>query len=71
MISVEPVRRAGGTAEPTATLEEVDIRAELRSRPHRPPDYESEDRALAVLARKPVDPDALRTVIDRAASVPQ
>ncbi len=33
-----------------ATLEEIDIRSELRSRPHRPPNYEAEDLALAVLA---------------------
>jgi signal transduction histidine kinase/ActR/RegA family two-component response regulator len=33
-----------------ATFEEVDIRCELRSRPHRPPNYEAEHRALAVLA---------------------
>ncbi len=48
----EPVRRGVDTDGPTATLEEVDIRSELLSRPHRPPDYESEDRALAVLARE-------------------
>jgi signal transduction histidine kinase len=37
---------------PTATLDEVDIRAELLSRPPRLPLYEDEDRALAVLARE-------------------
>lgn len=37
---------------PTATLEDVDIRTELLSRPHHAPLYEAEDRALAVLARE-------------------
>jgi signal transduction histidine kinase len=37
-------------ATATATLEEVDIREELLSRPVRKPDYESEDRAFAALA---------------------
>ena len=35
---------------PTATLDEVDILAELRHRPSRSPDYEAQNRALAVLA---------------------
>lgn len=95
----QPVRRAEGKVEPTATLEEVDILAQLLSRRHRPPNHESENRALAVLDRadlviislsgygseedrlrskqagcdshlvKPVDPGALRTVLDRAALV--
>ncbi|MDB5108258.1 MAG: Autoinducer 2 sensor kinase/phosphatase LuxQ [Candidatus Binatus sp.] len=34
----------------TATLDDVDIRAELRSRPSRAPGYEAEHRALAALA---------------------
>jgi signal transduction histidine kinase/ActR/RegA family two-component response regulator len=36
----------------TATLEEVDIRAELQFRPQRPPDYEAEHGALTVLAKE-------------------
>jgi signal transduction histidine kinase/CheY-like chemotaxis protein len=43
--------RAGG-GEATATLEEVDIRAELPSRPRRPVDQEKEDRAFALLAKE-------------------
>ena len=34
----------------SASFAEVDIRGALGSRPYRPPDYEAEDRALAVLA---------------------
>jgi signal transduction histidine kinase len=37
---------------PTASFADVDIRAELRTRPCRSPDYERENRALAVLARE-------------------
>jgi signal transduction histidine kinase len=37
---------------PAATFADVDIRAELRARPCRSPDYERENRALAVLARE-------------------
>jgi signal transduction histidine kinase len=37
---------------PTASFTEVDIRAELRTRPRRSPNYEEENRALAVLARE-------------------
>jgi signal transduction histidine kinase len=40
----------GGGA--TATFAEVDIRAELETRPRRSPNYEHENRALAVLARE-------------------
>lgn len=35
---------------PSATFEEVDFRRELQSRPSRPPNYEAEHRALAMLA---------------------
>src|SRR2546426_10392977 len=45
------VRNADASGAPIATLEDVDIRAELLTRPRRPPDYESEDRAFAALAR--------------------
>jgi signal transduction histidine kinase/CheY-like chemotaxis protein len=38
--------------QPTATFEEVDVRAELNTRPYRPPNYEAEHRALAVLAKE-------------------
>ena len=34
----------------TASFDEVDISSVLASRPHRPPDYEAENRALAALA---------------------
>jgi signal transduction histidine kinase len=37
---------------PTATFADVDIRAELRTRPSRSPNYEHENRALATLARE-------------------
>jgi signal transduction histidine kinase/ActR/RegA family two-component response regulator len=52
MSRAEPARRIAAPDGPTATLEEIDIRAELASRPHRPPDYERERRALALLARE-------------------
>ena len=42
----QPVRNADASGAPIATLEDVDIRAELLTRPRRPPDYESEDRAF-------------------------
>ena len=48
----QPVRNADDPGEPIATLEDVDIRAELLARPRRRPDYESEDRAFAALARE-------------------
>ena len=48
MSSIDAVR-VTSVAEPTATLEEVDIRAELLSRRDRAPDYEREHAALAVL----------------------
>ena len=35
---------------PSATFEEVDFRSELERRPARPPNYEAEHRALAILA---------------------
>jgi signal transduction histidine kinase len=41
--------QAGGA---TATLADVDIRGELRTRPRRCPNYEAESRALAMLARE-------------------
>jgi signal transduction histidine kinase len=37
---------------PAATFADVDIRGELRARPCRSPDYERENRALAVLVRE-------------------
>ncbi len=43
-------RRSDDTSEPTATLADVDIVAELDARPRRPADYEKETRALAGLA---------------------
>jgi signal transduction histidine kinase len=48
----EPVRNAEGSEKPTATLDEIDIRAELQTRPCRLPDYEIEDRAFATLAKE-------------------
>ncbi len=39
-----------GLDAPKATFAEVDFRSALRSRPTRPPNYEAEHRALAVLA---------------------
>lgn len=48
----QPVRTADAPGAATATLEDVDIRAELLARPQRLPDYESEDRAFASLARE-------------------
>ena len=48
----EPVRHADGSAVPTVTLTEVDIRSALSTRPLRRPDPEGLDRALALLARK-------------------
>src|SRR5437763_5244488 len=48
----QPVRRADLDSAPTATLEEVDIRAELLSRPARNSDYRREDAAFAVLAKE-------------------
>ena len=47
-----PVRRVAAARELTATLAEVDICSELQVRPRRTPDYETEDRALAVLAEE-------------------
>jgi signal transduction histidine kinase/CheY-like chemotaxis protein len=38
--------------EATATFQEVDFRSELKSRPSRPPNYEAEHRALALLAKE-------------------
>lgn len=49
--SPQPVRQADGPGEVTATLDDVDILSELASRPARLPDHESEDRALAALAK--------------------
>ena len=43
-------RRTAGSGPGTATLDEVDIRAEFLSRPRRAADQEAEDRALAKLA---------------------
>ena len=37
-------------SNPTATFEEIDIRAALCARPQRAPDYEAEHRAMEVLA---------------------
>ena len=51
-MSSGPVKRAEESAEPTATLAEVDIRSELSTRRPRLPDSEGLDRALAVLARE-------------------
>jgi signal transduction histidine kinase len=48
--SVESGRLAAEMQEPGVTFEEVDVRAELQSRPTRPPNYEAEHRALAILA---------------------
>ena len=50
MAEASPPRRSDNTGEPTATLAEVDILAQLDARPPRPPDYEKETRALAGLA---------------------
>jgi signal transduction histidine kinase len=47
---MSPVRLPQADLPPTATLREVDVRAQLVSRPRRAPDYESEARALAELA---------------------
>jgi signal transduction histidine kinase/ActR/RegA family two-component response regulator len=48
----QPFRESSRVAAPgaTATLEEVDIRQELQSRPHREPNYKAEHGALAALA---------------------
>ena len=48
----EPVRHTDPPAGPTASLGEVDIRAELAARPGRAPDPEALERALAELARE-------------------
>src|SRR5436190_14407621 len=40
------------TADPSVSFTEVDIRHELVSRPHRPPNYEAEAHALAELAAR-------------------
>ena len=50
--TVEPARMISGTQEPAVTFDEVDIRAELRSRHTRPPNYEAENQALAALANE-------------------
>ena len=50
MAEARPARRSDNTGEPTATLAEVDILAQLDARRRRPPDYEKETRALASLA---------------------
>jgi signal transduction histidine kinase len=49
-ISRGATRRDPPFGGPTASFNEVDIRAELRARPRRAPNYEQESRALAVLA---------------------
>jgi signal transduction histidine kinase len=49
---LQPLRHTTDFDTPTATLEDVDIRSELQSRPARPPNYENEDRVLAVLAKE-------------------
>jgi signal transduction histidine kinase/ActR/RegA family two-component response regulator len=46
----EASRLAAHGDRATATLDDVDIRSELQSRPHRPPNYEAEHGALTVLA---------------------
>ena len=48
----EPSRLAVPGGRATATLEDVDIRSELPSRPYRQPNYEAEHGALTVLARE-------------------
>lgn len=48
---LQRIEHIDGTG-PTATLDDVDIRTDLWTRPRRLPDYESEDRALATLARE-------------------
>ena len=45
-----PVPDTGRHDDTVASYAAIDIRAELASRPYRPPNYEAEDRALAVLA---------------------
>jgi hypothetical protein len=42
--------RLAGAGEPTASVQEVDIRSQLSSRPARLPDYAGERRAMAALA---------------------
>jgi signal transduction histidine kinase/ActR/RegA family two-component response regulator len=51
-IDAPPVSRSDQAGTPTATLAEVDILSELSARVRRPPDYESETRALAGLAEE-------------------
>lgn len=50
--SREPVRLLDEAGGPTATLEEIDIRSELVTRPQRAPDYEREARTLTTLAKE-------------------
>lgn len=50
--SLSEPRRTQSAGVPTATLEEVDIRAELDARPRRAPNYDAEDRAFGELARE-------------------
>ena len=46
----EASRLVAHSQRATATLKDVDIRSELQSRPHRPPDYAAEHGAVTVLA---------------------
>ena len=48
----QPERRTDDVGDPTATLDEIDIRAELLSRAPHPPDHASEERAFAALAKE-------------------
>ena len=63
----EPVRHTSA-GNPTATLDEVDIRSQLQSRPSRPANYETEDQALRVLAREMAQNprDMLQTIVEMA-----
>src|SRR5258708_3460748 len=53
--------------QPTATFEEVDVRAELDTRPYRPPNYEAEHRTLAVLAKEMAEnpPNILQNLVEK------
>ena len=67
-MSTGPVRHADQSAEPTATLADVDVRSALSTRPPRLPDSEGLDRALAVLAREMTEnpPSMLQRLVETA-----
>jgi len=50
--NAQPVRYAADAGTLLATLEEVDIRSQLESRPSRAPNFEGEEQAVSALARE-------------------